>query len=316
MGSSQEKSETSTSAPLAAQMPYLNMGWQQASNALTNANNMKAPDAFVAQMTPDQLANFRQMAAYGGNSTLPGQMASNGTALAGGGSDGILNAIRNMQNFQPTGSVDSTIADANKYANNAAIPGMVDAAMRDARRNAAETTLPGIAQGAASTGNLNSSRTAIAQGMVDRGLQEKAADLSANFRGAAYDKGLTLANDANKFNTTANLTNNSALASAGNSASTTGFGAMSGAIGDQTNLFNLANAGTAGAQQADQLGINNELAKYGFGANSQFDALKNYWSIVGNQNWGGTKTGESTTTNNPGALQYAGLGLNALGMFL
>jgi hypothetical protein len=314
MGSSQDTNKQETSTPLAAQMGYLSQGFQGASDAMAKAGNAPTPTGFTAQMTPEQLATFRQMVGY--NSAAPGMEASTGAGLASGGANAMSQAFNGLQNFKQTGNVDSTIADASRYADNPAISGMVGAAMRDATQTARDVTLPGIEQGAAATGNTNSSRTGIAQGLVERGLAQKAADVSANLRGQAYDTGLGLANNQNQFATNTNRGILSDLTAAGGAGAGLGLGALSNSIGDQKNVFGTNVVGGAGLQAADQANLTNQNQAYQFGVNSPFAPLNNFWNIVGSKNWGSNTTGNSTTQNNPGALQYAGLGLNALGMFM
>lgn len=288
-------------------MPYLDMGFQTAANAMTQAGNAQAPSGFTAQMTPEQIATFRQMVGY--NSAAPGMEARTGAGLTSTGASGIDAAFNRLNNFKQTGSVDSTIADAQRYADNPAISGMVDAAMRDATRTANEVTLPGITQNAANTGNINSSRTSIAQGMVDRGLAEKRADISANLRGQAYDNGLTLANNQNQFATNTNRSLIDSLMAGGGTAAGLGLGALSNSIDDQNKVFGTNVAGGAGLYGADQAKLTDEQQKYAFGVNSPFAPVNNFWNIVGSRNWGSNTNGTTSTESNPGIAGLVGAGL-------
>jgi hypothetical protein len=48
----------------------------------------------------------------------------------------------------------------------------------------------GIDQNAAMTGNMNSTRAGVAAGIAQRGLADKAADVSSTMRGNAWQAGL------------------------------------------------------------------------------------------------------------------------------
>jgi hypothetical protein len=170
----------SSSSPWNVQIPYLNQAFNQASGILNQGTGNVYSGDMTAQFTPEQLATFRSMIGQGGNA---------GT-LANTGVNSLTGAANGLASFAPQGGVDSNIAAAGQYANNPYLSGQVDAAMRDARRSVSEDALPGIDRGAALTGNLDSSTSGISKGIVERGLADKTADVSAGLRGNAYNQGL------------------------------------------------------------------------------------------------------------------------------
>lgn len=244
------------------------------------------------------------MLGYANNNNVSAANAATGDALAGSGTAGATGALSGLMNFNPGDATDSNITNASKYADNPALSGMVDATMRDARRQVSEQALPGIDRAAAVTGNTNNSRAGIAQGLVERGLAEKTADVSAGLRGDAFNHGLDLASTDNRFNTSAMLDALSRAGGLGGSLAGAGVAARSGSIADRGALFDMANMGGAGVQAAGQASLDNTNARYQSAVNSPFDALRNYMSIIGSNNWG--SQGSSTTTSTPSAWQIIG----------
>lgn len=304
---SKQTQQTSQSTnPWAVQAPYLTQGFEQASQALQGAQNTAAPSGFVAQFTPDQLGVFQQMLRYGQNGGISQQTADAAGRLTGAGTDAASGGLTALANYKPATSSQSVLSDANTFANNPAISDMVDAATRDARRAVYENALPAVDRNAAATGNLNSSKSEIAKGIIERGLAEKTLDASANLRGDAFNRGLSTATNIAQGNDQNALQALLSRVSGGTNAAQTGIGGGSSAINQQSSLFDLANQGGAGQREAAQAALDEQLKKYGFGANSQFDLLDRYWNIVGGKNWGGSSSGTQTTTNQPSEMAKIG----------
>jgi len=315
--SSQDTNKNQTTNPWAPQAGYLTQGFGAASGALSQAQanaNGSTPPGFVAQFTPGQLDAFQTMLKYGtGNPQIAANSANAGGALTNAGAGATTGGLYDLSQWRPSTSAASVLSDANTFANNPAISGMVDAATRDARRAVSEQALPQIARESAATGNINSSRRGIAEGILQRGLAEKAADISSNLRGSAFDRGLTTATDISQGNDASRLGALSSLISGGNQAVGTGVGANSGAVGQQGALFDIAGKGITGSQIGSQAALDDALQRYQFGVNSPFAGLNNFWNIVGSNNWGGTSTGNSTTTNNPSTMAQIGQAAGILG---
>jgi hypothetical protein len=309
------QNQSTKTAPWAPQANAITTAFDGAKAALGQASGVQAPTDFVAGMTPEQMNTFRSMLGFAGTNGVSAENLASGNALAGAGTAGATGALSQLLGFNPGGARDAIIGDANKYADNPAISGMVDAAMRDARNQVRDVTLPGIDRAAAVSGNVNNSRTGIAQGLVERELAGKAADVSANLRGAAYDKGLDL---GAMTNVQAVMDSLKSAGSLGGNLAQLGIGARSGSINDQKGVFDIANAGGAGLQADQQLTLDNLLARYQSGTTSPFDALKEYMSIVGSNNWGSesTSTGTSTTKSTPSAWQVIGGLMGAAGSMI
>jgi hypothetical protein len=296
----------SSQSPWAPQAASLANAFAGANSALDATRGAQAPTDFVAQFGPEQLATFNRMLSSA-RGVDPTANFSAGSNMLNIGSAGAGGALSQLLGFNP--NVNSMIGDANALGDNPHISGMVDAAMRDANRTAREVTLPGITQSASLSGNVNNSRRGLAEGVVQRGLAEKAGDISANLRGAAYDKGLDLSssNMAQKLQ---------ALLGAGNlggSLAQTGAGVQSSGIADLAALFGIETAGGAGLQAANQAQLDEGLAEFGSATSSPFAALKEYMSIIGSNNWGAEGTSEKTST--PSALSAIGGLLGAAGSF-
>jgi hypothetical protein len=288
-------SSTSTTKPLEWQANALEGAFGKAKTALNQAQKAPTPDSFVAQFGPEQLAVFNKMMGYANGDT--------GGALSSAGSNSAVGGFNGLNDFTPKGGTDYNIAAATAYANNPAIDGMVTSAMRDSTRQVNEQTLPGIGRDAASTGNVNSNRRAISEGIVQRGLADKTADVSSQLRGAAYQDGLSLAQKESQATNDSTLQALLARISGGTNATSSGMDVTK----DQ---FNLAGLGIAGQQDAKQAVSNEQQAQYQFGVDSPFAALNNYYNIIGNKNWGGTTnatgTANTTTTATPSMLDSIG----------
>ena len=304
-------SSQSSSAPWSVQQPYLTQAFQQAGTNLANANGSTYTGQQVAQFTPEQLAAFKAQTAYGSNSTGADTSTNVGINTANAGSGALTDAFAALKGYTPTGGTQSNIDAATAYANNPATDGMIDAAMRDARRSVSEDVLPQLARSNALNGNTMSSRNAISQGLVQRGLADKTADVSSQIRGQQFDQGLQLAEQGRQFDNNAMLDAIKARGAMGSDAITSGVGAIGSGIQQQGGLFDIANAGGAGLQQNTQNQIDNAKAMSEYGTDRSAQNLQNFFNIIGAQNWGGTQQGTSTSTPSLWSTIGSGLGLGA-----
>jgi hypothetical protein len=366
---SQTSNTNQTTRPLEEQFPFLQAAWQQAGNTLNKVGNNQYGGQLIAGLTPEQINNFQGMYDYArssGNPAYSGAVASgaantagslantgagyagtagglydmsrgligNGTNLTNTGAGSTLGSISRLNNFTPTGGVNDNISAAGAYADNPFLSGQVDAAMRDARRSVSEQALPQIAREASLTGNIGSSKRGIAEGLVERGLAEKTADVSAGLRGDAYNHGLDLSEQGRQFNSNAildaikaggslgtnllgsgvNLTGTGISGiNAGTGAGTLGLGyqgagldasklgldANNQQLAQQAGLFNLAGTAGEGLQQGNQQTLDAARAMQEYGNTNAWNDLARYYGIVGANNWGGTTTG---TTNSTGTV--------------
>lgn len=246
-----------------------------------------------------------------GNAGLPG---ANGATASGygainAGTSALGSALQGLTGFNTSDPTQSNIADATAYANNPATQGMIDGAMRDARRSVSEDVLPQLARSDALSGNAMSSKDAISQGIVQRGLADKTADVSSAIRGQQFDNGLSLAENGRQSNQNAMLGALTGAAGAGAGAMNAGTGAANGGTGIMGQLFNMINGGGAGEQQNGQNQIDNAkgMSEYANGTAAQ--NLQNFWSILGSNSWGGTSNGTQNTQSTPSLWNTIGSGL-------
>lgn len=313
--------QNTQSNPWGPQQPYLLNAFNGSQGALNQAqNNAVIPQNFVAQYSPDQISAFQQMLTSGLNQGVPNSSASAGGILSSAGATGAQQGLSKLATWTPQGTPQSIIDQANQYASNANISPMVEAAMRDANNEAQYVTKPGIDASAAGSGNINSSRTAIEQGLVDKGLAERAADISANLRGTEYNSGLTLAQQMAQNNNSNQLAALLGLTQGGATTANAGTAANTGSVGQSGGLYNIAGQGITGGYNAAQAPLSNQLQQFLNNSNDPFTALQNFYNIIGNKSWGGNtnqqSNGTQTTTTTPSTLAQIGGWTNFAGSLL
>lgn len=300
----------------------LDQGFSAAQTALgTSQVNTATPSGFTAQMTPQQLQQYQ--AIYG--QANAGQPAASGAInasnpLLSSGTAGLQGALSGYAGFNPssTNNMDAITQGANNYVAGANIPAQVQAAMLGGEQTAQDVINPGIESGAANTGNTNSSRTGIAEGLVDRGLAEQATSLGGALSGQAYSTGANLASNTLQSNNANTLAGLEGQAGAGGSAVSGGLGALSGGTNAEGILSALGLTGASGAQTNNQLGLTNQLQSAQYGETNPFTSVQNYLGTIGGINAGGsgTSTNNSTTNTTPSAMQTIGSLLGAGGSLL
>ncbi len=301
--SSKDQTTSSTSTPWAPQAADLTTAFNGANGALTKAQGAVAPTNFTAQMDPTQIAAYNQMIQQGGNLSQPNMQATTGAALQGAGTSGVSGALTGLSNFNAGYATNPNAINsaAQSYVNGQNIPAQVSNAMLPAMQQARDVTMPGIEQNAAIGGNTNSSRTGIADGLVQRGLAEQSANLNGSLSGTAYAHGLDLASSNANAANSANLGALNSAGSIGNAAASTGVNAGTASVANQGALSGEAGAGGAGLTQNSQNDLTNQLQQYQSGVSSPFAPLNQYMGIAGNQNWGQSTTGTNNTTSTPSA---------------
>lgn len=323
MGSSSQQTQSTTNtSPWSVQEPYLQQGFGAASSGLGQANanasnpNYAAPTGFTAGLTPQQLATYNSMSGY--NSNAPGAMDNYGTGALNLGSNEANAAGTGLGNYNPfsTNNIQTAINGGNAYAAGLNIPAQVQAAMFPAVQTANEVTLPGMASAANPSGNANSSRTAIGEGLVQQGLAENAQNIGANLEAGAYNTGAGLAQNAATANNQQQLGALSTEGSLGQGQGALGTGALGQSVNTQGNVYGIQGQGGAGLQAGNQAGLTNQLQGYNFGQSSPFQALQNYWNIIGSGSWGGTSNTNSNTTYNPSLFSTIGGLMGAGGSLL
>lgn len=308
LGPSQTTSDNKTTTPWAPQAAALQTAFTGANDALGQSQQAKAPTDFTAQFTPDQLSTFKSMLGYANGSQTPAQTAAAAGTNMANGTSATTGALNGLSSFNPgaTNNTQSLIDSANQYVKGQNIPAQVQQAMQQANETARDVTLPQISQNAQMSGNTNSSRTGIAEGLVQRGLAENAQNMTGALTSQAYTNGLNLANTQANQNNSATLSALTNAGTIGNASTNTGVNAGTSAINDQSGLFNMAASAGKGEQDANQANLTNQQQQYQSQLSSPFAALQQYMGIVGSNNWGSNSSGTSTTQSNPGALQMLG----------
>ena len=173
--------------------PFLGFGYNQGQNALQNAlaGGFFQGDR-VAGLDPAQQQAYNnivnQVGSTGGFGTQAGNIGANlMNAGAGFGT--------NAQNILNMANPANTLQTANMYASsNPFLDDTVDASMRSARRQVYEGDIPSARLASAGSGNERSSRLAMKEGILERGLAEQAGDLRATLGQQAFNTGLNQAN--------------------------------------------------------------------------------------------------------------------------
>lgn len=319
MNAKTSTASTAQTSPWGPQADALGKAFSGATDAYGTASKATAPTDFTAQMTPDQLAVFQTMLGQGtsaGNYTS-GNVGT-GAGMTGAGASGAEGALTALGGFNPaaTNNMNANIAGGKAFADGMDIPGAVRNAMLPAMQTARDVTNPGIEANAAGTGNINSSRTGIAQGLVDRGLAEQAGGLASSMYNDAYGKGADLASNTNNANNASSLSALMSRLSGGTSLATGGAGVTSGGVNDTNTAMGTALAGATGPQQAQQLDLQNQLQQFQSGTQSPYAALQGLMSIIGTNNWGSNSTSNSTQTTQPSAWSVIGGLMNSGGSLL
>jgi hypothetical protein len=308
--------------PWSGQQPYLAEAFQQAQQQYQKSQaNPGYTGDFYATPDPGSVDLFNKYQNYASGEGMQSGIntARLGYENAAWGSSNLGSATHGIFQMAGKDQTKGQIASAGQYADNPYMSGMVDAAMRDARRTYSEETVPGIDRNAAATGNMNSTRTAIAQGVADRGLQEKAADVSATMRGQAYSQGLDLASK----DTDRKLAAYQAAGGLANDRLSAGLQGQQMGAGMLSDFFTVGTNAAAGLDEFNQRAVDNARMKAEYPEQRSWENLGRYYGLIGANNWGGTTTGNKQQTessrekvkNDPGALATIGGLLGAAGSF-
>lgn len=318
-GSSKTETKEShtTTAPWHAQQPFLTTAWHLAQGDYWNN---RARGAYKGSLTaaPNQDQYDANDAAIDfaknlGNTSVD-NMLSGASGTAADGQGATRSAIGGFGDFLGSDSLGNTITGANRVLQGFDIPGAVQAAMGDANREVANSILPSLYRGAAGAGNINSDRTAIAEGVVKEGLARKAADISANLRNSLFQTGI----DTSQADTASRLGALGQLGSIGGQATSTGYDTIGTGVDTASKVLSLGSAGAEGNQQLAQSLIDKDVTDYYAPQRYNDDLLRNFYNIIGSNNWGSEQDGteKTTTKNNPSTLSTIGSGLGAVGGLL
>lgn len=309
---SAEKAAEAAKAPWKGAQPYVLDGFGKAQDALNSALDMgqfKGP--YTADMNPWQTQGLNTAATFAQNQGTQGA-----NTVFGAGMDNIGQASafgNNAASMFAQAGQDPTqqiMANANQYANNPYLNTQIDAMSSDVVRNLNENGLTSLDLGAAGSGNMNSSRTGVAQGIMQRGAAEEIANISANMRGQAYNNGLNMAQ--NQYNTglTQQMNANGQLLQAGQfGADQIGNGLTLGYGAGNT----MAQAGAA-FQAQNQAQIDGQRAQFNDQKTGDMSLLSQYLGMIQGYQ-GGTVQAASTPSALTSGIQGALGGLSAYGQW-
>lgn len=212
-----EQTTTTSRQPWGPIAPYITGGLQNLQN-LMNSGAYTGP--FTAPINPTQTTGIAAGTANaGGAPALAGTVSGAGAGLTGG----LNQAYQFYSNAVSGQPQNPLVTNPNPYlnlatmaANNPYMDASITAALRDPYRGLTEQTLPGIAMDAQAAGNAPSRRNML-EAIARRGYEDRAADVAAAMRGAAWDTGLGMAGDAARMDQTGAL---SAASNLGNLGST------------------------------------------------------------------------------------------------
>lgn len=280
-----------------------------------------SPDEQVAGLNPEIMQAIGQMTGYGaeggtGNAILDMLMqGGSGVDAMGAGQDLITQAASRG----PSVDAGADLGRVAEMADNPFMDQMVDAALRDPTRQFTEQQMPAARLAQAMSGNTGSTRGAIGEAVLQRGYEDRAADIGASIRGGAWQDALGLEAGRSARNAGLDQTFTQLLG---------GFGTNLASTGAQSaNVLNLANNIGLGNMEL-LLGGGNIMRGYEQDIKNaemrNFDQpvqdMQAYTDILNSLS--GSFAGQTTTTQGPGALSGALGGLStwlgsdmAAGMF-
>jgi hypothetical protein len=304
-GSKKQATTVQDNSPWSAQQPYLTNAFSQAQDIYNSTkNNGPYTGDFFAQPTQQQLDTFNGALSYanGAGADAANNLTNNGVTLNNAGTAAQTGALSGLQNYNNTDWTAQNIANAQRYASGEDIDGLVSAGMQDAYRVAGENTLPTLYRNAQASGNLDGSRQALAEGVVQRGLNDQAQSLRAQLGAQAYTTGLSNA-QMDRQGILAGLLGQD---QAGSTAVGQGQAGINSGIAARSGLYDMAGTASDRLQAFNQAAIDNQRAKYDYQQAFPWQNLQNYMGIVGGQNWGLHSVGTNVTEDKPSALSTAG----------
>lgn len=150
-----------------------------------------SPEEQVAALVPAQQQAIADLTTFGADQANPIASALMGAGMGGLESIGMGRDI--LGDLSAQGPVQNMGLDMGRVANVASDPYLdasISAALRDPMRALTEQQLPGARLAAAASGNVDSTRRGVGEAILQRGFQDRAADVAAAMRGGAYQQGL------------------------------------------------------------------------------------------------------------------------------
>lgn len=172
------------------EMPTWMEGMPQdiANMTMDQLKNGLPPEQQIAGLTPYQMEGIGGMFNY-----AQGRGTDIANAQYGAGMNTLGMGQNMLGTFAGSGPSQNMGIDMNQiaqYIDNDLIQGQIDAALRDPYRQLTEQQLPIARLSMAGSGNTGSTRGDIGQAILERGYQDRAADISSGIRGNAYAQAL------------------------------------------------------------------------------------------------------------------------------
>ena len=268
-----------------------------------------------ADLDPAQIAAYQGMIDYGQG--LGGMVQG---AQQGQGISGLRNLFRGtdylnqLQGGGPQFQYDQGVFDQTMQNLMPGVQGAYDEATRDITRNLTEQQIPGLNMAAAGSGNMASSRAGVAQGIMERGAQDRMADVGSQLYQNALNQAQSAAMTGGQQQLGADLrTQGDTLRGFGQFANI-GLPGLGNAFNTGKSNLGMMLSGGQGFQQQDQLGINEDIARFNFNQQAPWDYYRNQIAMLGSTTPAGAGINPQQTPGASGlqmGLQgaMAGLGL-------
>lgn len=259
----------------------------------------------VADLNPFQTGSANTLGSFANNTAGLGYGLMNtglGSLGASASVGGNAADIYGRSMGDPTQSI---INQAGMYANNPYVDGMIDASGRDVARQLNEQQLPSLARAASGAGNTNSSRAGVESAIMQRGAQDRLADISSGIRSQFFGQGLGMAQNQYNQNLQNMLGANSQLLNAGQ------FGAGLVGAGQDFATNSFAQGQNAGGlfQNQEQNVIQGNMNQFNESIQNPLSVLQALSGIAGNtqaKTVAGVSTQPSIASQIGGGLMAAG----------
>lgn len=311
----QASAAANANSPWSASQPYIAGEFGPAQDALNKALGMGVYSGQrVASLNPYQTQGADQAAAWANG---PGQQTANtffnsGQAMTGAGTNFGSNASQLFQQATQGDPTQGFLSTASQYANNPYVNQMIDSANLDVSRDLNETQLPSLALGAAGSGNTDSTRTGVAQALLESRAQQNMLANASNIRGQMFNTGLGMAQ------TQYNTQQQQALGANGQLGSAFQLGNAALLNGQQANGNNFDQLQAAGGvfQNQNQNQLNADQQQFNDQQTVPLNLIGQYMNVI-NGKWGGapiSSVGPSVAGSTmQGALGGAMMGYGAAG---
>lgn len=149
------------------------------------------PDQLVAGLDPALLRGINQMINYGEGAGRDVAGAITQTGMQGiGGFGAGQQALFDVLGQGPSQNMGVDMGRVGSYIDNDVINQQINAALRDPTRQFTEQQLPSARLAAAGGGSTGSTRRDIGEAILQRGYEDRAADIAGSIRGDAYRQAL------------------------------------------------------------------------------------------------------------------------------